>query len=94
MGFVYVDALEPEVPLVVFESWAETREVKKPKEDRALKRNMVLFELRKETMEVDMKSLFIPTYLCRSTIGLVPAGLESLGWIIGATGRWHCCTAS
>jgi len=94
MGFVYADALEPEVPLVAFESWAETREVRKPKEDRALKKNMVLFELKKETMEVDMKSLFIPTYLCRSTRGLVPTGLDSLGRSIGATGRWHCCTAS
>lgn len=62
-GFVYVVALEPEVPLVAFEYWAETREVKKPKEDRALKKNMVLFELKKETIKVDMaKCLFIPTY--------------------------------
>lgn len=92
MGFVYVDALDPEVPLVAFEYWAETREVKKPKEDRALKKNMVLFELKKETIEVDMaKSLFIPTFEDRQEEDH-PPDLESWmqHWRLGPMTLLHC----
>jgi hypothetical protein len=40
-GFVYVDALEPVVPLVAFKDWAETRDARKPKAGRAVRKNMV-----------------------------------------------------